>query len=83
MNNNCQDFGAEIVKILKAIRINEEDKIRMREKMILPNCLINAFSENENSSTINTIGKIPVFGFFFYLLELYLNYKTYSNNAIN
>ena len=65
LSHNCQDFGAEIVKILKSIRINEKDKIRMREKMILPNCLINALSENENSSTINTIGKIPVFGLFF------------------
>ena len=70
MSNICQDFGAEIVKILKAIRINEEDKIRLKEKMILPNCLINALSENENSSTINKIGKIPVFGFFLiYLLQ--------------
>ena len=68
MSNICQDFGAEIVKILKAIRINEEDKIRLKEKMILPNCLINALSENENSSTINKIGKIPVFGFFFWFI---------------
>ena len=65
VNNNCQDFRAEIVRILKAIRINEEDKIRIKEKMILPNCLIKALSENEETSKINIIGKIPIVGFIF------------------
>ena len=65
LNNNCQDFGAEIVRILKAKRINEEDKIRIKEKMILPNCLIKALSENEEASKINIIGKIPIVGFIF------------------
>ena len=31
-SHNCQDFAAELVKILKAVRINEKDKIRINEK---------------------------------------------------
>ena len=65
LNNNCQDFGAEIVRILKAKRINEEDKIRINEKKALPNCLIEALTKNEESFTINTLGRIPVFGLIF------------------
>ena len=33
--------------------------------MILPNCLIKALSENEETSIINIIGKIPIVGFIF------------------
>ena len=64
-SHNCQDFGAEVVKFLKAERINEKDKIRMKEKYALPNCIINALTENEKISTINRIGRIPIFGLVF------------------
>ena len=64
-SHNCQDFGAEVVKILKAERINEEDKIRMNEKYALPNCIIKALTENEEFSSINTIGRIPIVGLLF------------------
>ena len=66
-SHNCQDFAAEVVKILKAVRINEKDKIRINEKA-LPNCLINALTNNEESFTINTLGRIPVFGLLFDVL---------------
>ena len=46
-SHNCQDFAAEVVKILKAVRIHDKDKIRMLEKKALPNCLINALTNNE------------------------------------
>ena len=45
--HNCQDFAAEIIKILKAERIDESLKIRMNEKVMLPNCIIKVFWENE------------------------------------
>ena len=64
LTHNRQNFGAEIIKILKAERIDESLKIRTREKLILPNCIINAFWENEKSSMANTIGRIPIVGFF-------------------
>ena len=64
-SHNCQDFAAEVVKILKAVRINEKDKIRINEKKALPNCLIKALTKNEESFTINTLGRIPVFGLIF------------------
>ena len=63
--HNCQDFGAEIIKILKAERVDESLKIRTREKMIMPNCIINAFWHNEQWSLTNTLGRIPIFGFFY------------------
>ena len=65
ISHNCQDFGAEVVKFLKAERINEKDKIRMKEKYALPNCIINALTENEKISTINKIGRIPIVGLVF------------------
>ena len=40
--HNFQDFTSEVVKILKAVRIHNKDKIRTIEKKALPNCLINA-----------------------------------------
>lgn len=64
-SHNCQDFAAEVVKILEAVRINEKDKIRINEKKALPNCLIKALNKNEESFTINTLGRIPVFGLIF------------------
>ena len=60
--HNCQDFGAEIIKILKAIRKYDKDKIRTNEKMILPNCIISALWDNEDLSFINTMGRIPIIG---------------------
>ena len=64
-SHNCQTFGAEVLKILKAVRINERDKIRIREKMILPNCMIKVLWDNEDLSAINTVGRIPVVGLLF------------------
>ena len=61
-SHNCQTFGAEVIKILKAVRTNEYDKIRTREKMILPNCMIKALWDNEELSALNTLGRVPVFG---------------------
>ena len=37
LSHNCQDFTANVIKVLKAIRRNEFDKIRTREKIFLPN----------------------------------------------
>ena len=65
LNHNCQTFGAEVIKILKAVRINNHDKIRTKEKMILPNCMIKVLWDNEELSTINTLGRIPIVGLAF------------------
>ena len=62
LTHNCQDFGAEIIKILKATRKYDKDKIRTNEKMILPNCIISALWDNEDLSLINTMGRIPIIG---------------------
>ena len=64
-NHNCQTFAAEIIRILKAVRINDYDKIRMIEKRYLPNCIISILWDNEDLSPINTIGRIPVIGYLF------------------
>ena len=60
--HNCQTFAAELIKILKAIREEDEDKIRFNEKQLLPNCLIKALRDNEDFSWINTGGRIPIAG---------------------
>ena len=60
--HNSQKFAAEVIKILKAIRKYERDKVRMNEKR-LPNCIISAL--NEDLSAVNTIGRIPIVGFFY------------------
>lgn len=65
VTHNCQTFAAEIIKILKAIRINDRDKVRWTEKRMLPNCIISALWNNEDLSAINTIGRIPIFGYVF------------------
>ena len=57
------------MKILKAVRVNNRDKIRVKEKMILPNCMINALWENEDLSIVNTLGRIPVLGLGFDILS--------------
>jgi hypothetical protein len=64
LTHNCQTFATEVIKILKAIRRNEIDKIRIFEKTRLPGCLINALWHNEDLSLTNTLGRIPIFGFF-------------------
>ena len=66
--HNCQDFATEIIKILEAIRINKKDKLRTNETYFLPNCIISALWDNEQLSLINTIGRIPFIGLYFYLL---------------
>ena len=63
--HNCQTFAAEVIKILKAVRKNEEHKIRMLEKSLLPGSIINALWHNEKLSIKNTLGRIPIFGFFY------------------
>ena len=71
LNHNCQTFAAKIIKILKAIRIKEKDKIRTLEKSMLPNCIISALWDNEKLSKINTLGRIPVFGIFYDLYKMH------------
>ncbi len=63
--NNCQKFAAEVIKILKATRIKETDKIRTFEKKSLPNCMIKELWKNEKLSLTNSLGRIPIFGFFY------------------
>ena len=62
--HDCQTFAAEVIKKLRGIRKNEHDKTRMREKKLLPYCVINALKENEKFNTFNFIGTIPIIGFF-------------------
>lgn len=64
--HNCQIFAAELIKLLKAVRENEEDKIRAYEKGLLPGCISNALWHNEDFSLFNTnsLGRIPIFGLF-------------------
>lgn len=47
------------------MRKNDYDKIRLREKMILPNCMIKVLWDNEDLSALNTVGRIPVVGLTF------------------
>lgn len=63
--HNCQDFVAEIIKITKAIRIHNKDKIRSFEKLHLPGCIISQLWNNEKLSAINTVGRIPIVGLVF------------------
>ena len=67
--HNSQTFAAEIIKILKAVRKYEYDKIRTNEKLALPNCLIKALWDNEDLSMTNTLGRIPIFGLFHDLVK--------------
>lgn len=61
-SHNCQDFASEVIKILKAIRIHDRDKVRTMEKYLLPNCIISALWDNEELSAINSFGRIPILG---------------------
>ena len=69
-SHNCQKFAAKVIKILKAVRKYEKDKIRMFEKMVLPNCVIGALWDNEELSSINTLGRIPIVGIIHDLIRL-------------
>ena len=64
LTHNCQNFGAEVIRILKATRKNEDDKIRLKEKILLPSCIISSLWKNEELSLLNALGRIPIFGFF-------------------
>ena len=75
LGHNCQDFAAEVVKILKAVRINKKDKIRMNEKYALPNCLIKVLTENEKITAMNVIGRIPILGLLFDILFALFSYE--------
>ena len=74
VTHNCQTFAAEVIKVLKAIRKYEYDKIRTHEKKFLPNCIISALWDNEDLSAVNTIGRIPIIGFFYDLIHSDPNY---------
>jgi hypothetical protein len=73
--HNCQSFAAKIIKILKAIRINENDKIRTIEKASLPNCIISALWDNEKLSFTNTMGRIPIIGLYY---DIFHNLKEFK-----
>ncbi len=62
VTHNCQHFAAEVIKILKAKRIHDIDKVRTKEKEKLPNCIISNLWDNEELSKINTLGRIPIIG---------------------
>lgn len=62
--HNCQDFVCEIIHFLEATRRNEIDRIRIKEKLLLPNCVVNSFIWNEGLTRINVLGRIPIFGYF-------------------
>ena len=68
--HNCQTFAAKVIKILKAVRRNDRDKIRTKEKSELPNCIISTLWDNEELSVVNTVGRIPIVGFFYDLYAL-------------
>ena len=70
ITHNCQHFAAEIIKLLKATRKYDNDKIRSIEKSCLPNCIISALWDNEKLSFTNTMGRIPIFGLFYDLYRL-------------
>ena len=63
--NNCQDFIAKAVEILKLERNTSYYCIRSVEKNLLSGKIISKLKSNETyfeDKLINTIGKIPVFG---------------------
>ena len=62
VTHNCQHFAANVIKILKAKRIHDIDKVRTKEKEKLPNCIISNLWDNEELSKINTLGRIPIIG---------------------
>ena len=75
MSHNCQYFAAEVIKILKAVRVYDYDKIRFKEKQLLPNCIISTLWDNEKLSTRNTLGRIPILGLVFDTFSPYFTKK--------
>ena len=73
INKNNHTFISEIIKLVKAKRKYEKDKIRLYEKTILPNCIISNLWDNEELSVKNTIGRIPILGIFFDLKLMIFN----------
>ena len=71
--HNCQDFAANVIKITKAVRIHDFDKIRLIEKLNLPGCIISQLWENEKLSAINTLGRIPIVGILFDIIIFFGN----------
>ena len=51
--------------ILKGIRKYEYDQVRIREKKLLPDCVIRELKKNEEFNGINLMGSIPIIGFIF------------------
>jgi hypothetical protein len=64
ITHNCQWFSREVIKILKAVRKKEYDKIRIVEKDKIPSIISSQLWRNEKLSITNTLGRIPIFGFF-------------------
>ena len=62
--HNCQIFSKEVIKILKAVRKKAYDKIRIVEKDKIPSVISSQLWRNEKLSITNTLGRIPIFGFF-------------------
>ena len=46
--HDCQNFAAEVVYKLKAIRKYEHDQVRIREKKLLPDCVIRELKKMKN-----------------------------------
>lgn len=72
ISHNCQDFAQNVIKILKAVRNKKYDKIRIVEKGKLPGKISFQLWKNEKLSITNTLGRIPVFGFFHDLIAKYI-----------
>ena len=70
LSNNCQEFAAEVIRVLKAIKTDERTKVRTVEKMILPNKLISSLWNNEDWSLSNTIGRILIMSLLYDLIIL-------------
>ena len=79
LSHNCQTFGAEVIKILKAVRVNDFNKIRSFEKTALPGCVIKVLWDNEELSIVNTLGRVPVFGLVFDTFSLFIANKKKNN----
>ena len=63
--HDCQNFASEVVYKLKAIRKYEHDQLRIREKKLLPDCVIRELKRNEELSALNIMGSIPIIGLIF------------------
>jgi hypothetical protein len=62
-DNNCQDFIAYVIKLLKAVRIDKtESKLHNFAKLRIPPKILEALEDNENYQILTTLGKIPIIG---------------------